>query len=260
VRRLSGLAYVAMQVATLIGARRLAAPSGGAEPNHTPSPQPPAPQRPPIPQPPRDPCPAIACPAGATEHEERGGGTCKRWCSDAHGTTLASSTTRALGDRATDPIDPQQLTRQRLTCRSQPGRAPTCSLGGGELELGALPAAAVSSWQVARAEGAAPAAGGARCELRVPPIPAAIGGDIPYNCRLSLRCGALIYGGGSAGFGLCDVVSGVLRGAIDPLAAASDGDAAVVLDVVKGRLVVADATWRLSLTPLLSPPRGAASE
>ena len=89
---------------------------------------------------------------------------------------------------------------------------------------------------------------------------AAISGDIPYNCRLSLRCGPLIYGGGSAGFGLCDVASGVLRGAVDPLAAASDGDPALVLDVVKGRMVVADATWRVSLTALLLPPKGPASD
>jgi hypothetical protein len=259
-RWVSGVAYAAMVVATIIGARRLAAPSGADTSITTPAPQPPSPQPALLPRHPRDACPPIACPAGATEHEERAGGACKRWCSDAHGATLASASTRVLDEPPIEPFDPQQLSRQRLTCRSQPGRAPTCSLGGGDIELGALPAAAVSSWQVVKAEGAAPAAAGARCELQVSPVPAAIGGDIPYNCRLSLRCGALIYGGGSAGFGLCDVVSGVLRGAIDPLAAAHDGDAAMVLDNLKGRLVVADATWRLSLTPLMSPPKSSSSE
>lgn len=259
-RRLSGLAYAVMVVATIIAARRLAAPSGESEPSVTPAPQLPAPQPPALTQPPRDPCPPIRCPPGATEHEQLAGGGCKRWCTDAHGQTLASSSTRSLDDPTREPADPQQLMHQRLSCRAQPGRAPTCSLGGGDIELGTLPAAAISGWQVVLAEGAAPAAKGTRCELRVLPVPAAVGGDLPYNCRLDLRCGVVIYGGGSAGFGLCDVVSGVLRGAVDPLAAASDGDAALLLDMIKGRLVVADTSWRLSLAPLMAPPKGPASD
>ena len=259
-RSFAGLAYAAMVVATIIAARRLAAPSGAADPGTAPAPQLPAPRPPAIPQPPRDPCPPLSCPPGASAHEQIAGSSCRRWCTDARGQTLASSTARALADPTSEPIDPQQLTRQRLTCRSQPGHAPTCALGGGDIELGALPAAAVSSWQVVKAEGAAPAVIGTRCELHVLPVPAAVGGEIPSNCRLNLRCGAVIYGGGSAGFGLCDVVSGALRGAVDPLGAASDSDAALLLDVVRGRLVIADASWRLSLTPLMVPPKGGASD
>jgi hypothetical protein len=210
-----------------------------------------------------EPCPRrlLGCPAGTTHRASLEGDDCQQSCTDARGNVVARSTESAVSDppastnastsAAADWT--QRFWNKRLACTYRTGQRPSCAYEGAEIALRPLDDAAHSGWRVARAEGPAPAVAGARCQLEITPYEAQGGpsGGPPFNCRVALRCGQLVYGGGSSGNCLCDIGDqGQIRGAIDYSIAATDGDPVLALDLAKRRLFVADRSWRLRLSPL----------
>ncbi|MET0385516.1 MAG: hypothetical protein ABW321_06140, partial [Polyangiales bacterium] len=207
----------------------------------------------------------LTCPPGTERRVVVEAEVCVQSCRDARGAVVARSVTMHRGelDVSPQPSAAENAVRtrlfwdRRLVCTYRGARAEQCTFDGAAIELGALRSAIASRWQVTHTEGSAPTVRGASCELEVRPFSSPVSDGPPANCRLNLRCGHAIYGAGTSGYGLCDVAAGQVRGAIDFGASHVDGDPQLVLDLARDRLLVADRTWKVMLTPVqpLTPAR-----
>lgn len=199
----------------------------------------------------------LVCPAGSQHHAKLERDACLQWCSDARGNVVARSTgSVAQQPPAAADLEPPLRTQQfwdgQLACTYRFGLPNACSWRGSNIELGHVGASATNDWQVRKVEGAAPTTAGAACEVAIFPFEAEsslrLGPDSPpYNCRLAVRCGQLIYGAPQSGYCLCDVHQDQLRGVLDGRGVKQDGDPALALSVAKGQLSIVDARWRVLL-------------
>jgi DnaJ domain len=200
----------------------------------------------------------LACPAGTRHYAKLEQEACQQWCSDPHGNVVARSTITVTKQppKVADlepPLRTQQFWNGRLICNYRFGLPSACSWQGASIELGRVSSAAIGGWRVSKAEGAAHAAPGDRCDVFVAPFEPDSALQLepnvpPYNCRVTVRCGSIVYGAPRTGYCLCDVHKDQLRGALDARGSEQDGDPALALDLVQGRASIAGANFRLSLT------------